>query len=81
MFLLLAVKHKNAWTAGKVESTTQRTHQRRNAGRTGESIQRQRVGNASRAGLEHQHGGATRHPFWGKSKNQKQIKVKGNKKI
>ena len=44
-----------------MESTTQRDHKRRNAGSTGESIQRHRVGNASRATLEHKHGGADRH--------------------
>lgn len=46
--LHLATKNQNAWRLGKVESTTQRTHQRRIAGSTGESIQRRRVGNASR---------------------------------
>ena len=57
-----------------MESTTQRDHKRRNAGRTGESIQRQRVGNTSRAGLEHQHGGADRQ------NKTKKIKVKGELK-
>lgn len=61
MLLLLATKNQNAWRLGKVESTTQRDHQRRNAGRNGKSIQRQRVGNASRVRVEHQHGGADRH--------------------
>lgn len=41
-------------------STTQRTHERRNAGSNGKSLQRQRVGNASRVGVEQQHGGADR---------------------
>ena len=73
MFLLLATQHQNARRFSKVESTTQRTHERRNAGRNGESLQRQRVGNASRVGLEHQHGGADRH---NKAKN----KIKRNAK-
>lgn len=54
-----------------MESTTQRTHQCRNTGRNGKSLQRQRVGNASRVGLEQQHGGADRH------NKAKKIKVKG----
>ena len=54
-------------------STTQRTHKRGNAGSNGESLQRQRVGNASRAGVERQHGGADRQ-------NKAKTKNKKNKK-
>ena len=64
--LHLAATNQNTWRLGKVESTTQRTHQRRNAGSNGKSIQRQRIQELKTDG------GTTRHPFWGKSKNQKQ---------
>ena len=48
-----------------------------NAGSTGESIQRQRVGNASRDGLEQQRGGADRH---NKAKTKNKNKSKRNAK-
>ena len=48
LFLLLAVKHKNARRFGKMESNTQRQDKRRNAGSTSQSIQRHRMGTNKR---------------------------------
>ena len=48
LFLLLAVKYKNARRLGKMESNTQRQDKRRNAGSTSQSIQRHRMGTNKR---------------------------------
>lgn len=72
--LHLAATNQNTWRACKVESTTQRTHKRRNAGSNDESMQRQRVGNASRARVKHQHGGADRHNKAKKNKSKRNLK-------